>query len=353
MPTKIEWCDEVWNPVTGCTPISEGCKNCYAARMAKRLGGRYGYPANDPFRVTFHPDRLNDPLKSKQQRRIFVCSMGDLFHDEVPFNHIAAIFGVMVSASRHTFMLLTKRPDRAIKFFEWVAKRAEDGRFLFPYDNNEWRIWQMLCVEGRRFNADIPPHHGGEWPLPNVLIGVTAENQEQADKRIPVLLHIPAAVRFVSVEPMLGPVDFQNIHLGQDVFANVLSGDAWCAGRGPQTNLDATINWVICGGETGPGARPMHPDWVRSLRDQCFGDGVPFFFKCWGDWGHGSHFKKTSHVVFQDGQNTECTRDKLHRIRLIHGDGYVGKGSTMARVGKKAAGRMLDGQTWDQIPAGP
>jgi len=240
--TKIEWADAVWNPITGCSPISEGCEHCYAKRQARRFKGRYGYPADDPFRVTFHPDRLEEPLRWKKPRRVFVCSMGDLFHPDVPLNVTKDVFDVMRRAGNkygHTFMVLTKRPKRMAEFIGLLQRdKGDDFR---------------------------------RWPLPFVWLGVTAENQQRADERIPILLQTPAAVRFVSVEPMLGPVDLTHIPIPH--------GLVECHGG----RLDP-VNWVIAGGETGPGARPMHPDWVRSLRDQAVSAGVPFFFKGWGKW---------------------------------------------------------------------
>lgn len=237
MKTKIEWATHTWNPVTGCTPISEGCEHCYAARMAKRLAGRCGYPQDDPFRPgTFHANRLNDPLKIKKSSMIFVCSMGDLFHESVDVDVIFKILEVIDKASHHTYVLLTKRPETMRSFFEITG----------DWDSSEW---------------------------PNVWLGVTAENQARADERIPILLSIQAAVRFVSVEPMLGPVD-----LTHDL-----------DGFRCDENYGERLDWVICGGETGPGARPMHPDWARSLRDQCKAEGIPFFFKSMGDWWRNTH----------------------------------------------------------------
>jgi len=224
MPTKIEWATETWNPITGCTPISEGCKNCYAKRMAQRLAGRFGYPADDPFRVTLHPDKLDQPLRWKKPRRVFVCSMGDLFHEDVLEEWIDQVYEVIANTPQHTFQILTKRPERMARYIRIMSAA-----------------------------------------LPNVWLGVTAENQEQADKRIPVLLQIPAAVRFVSVEPML-----------EAVVIGDLLGDAYSSMHG---GFAPGIDWVICGAETGSGARPMDLDWARDLRDQCVSAEVPFFFK--------------------------------------------------------------------------
>lgn len=220
--TKIEWLRDVdgnpgetWNPVTGCTPISEGCEHCYAKRMAQRLAGRYGYPRDDPFRPgTVHPDKMDLPLHWKKPRRIFVCSMGDLFHDDIPDIAIDDVLAKCYFASWHTFIFLTKRPEN------------------------------MAAVMG----------HFGEIP-PNWCLGVTGETQEWAEKRWAVLTQIPARVRFLSVEPMLGPVS--------------IAVEGWWP----------VPDWVICSAETGPGARPMNADWARKLRNECVGFGVPFFLK--------------------------------------------------------------------------
>ena len=174
--TRIEWTEHTWNPMSGCTKISDGCKNCYAEKMANRLKamGVKGY--ENGFAVTLHPEKLREPLERKKPTMYFVCSMGDLFHEDVPFDYIDQIFSTMVLCPQHTFQVLTKRPDRMKKYLE-----DEDRKFL-----------------------DIAGKNSCVYPLPNVWLGVTAENQEQADKRIPILLDTPAAVRFVSIEPMLG-----------------------------------------------------------------------------------------------------------------------------------------------------
>jgi len=233
--SKIEWCDKSWNPITGCSHAgSPGCDHCWARRMANRLKGRYGYPKDDPFKVTFHPDRLEEPLHWKKPSRIFVCSMGDIFHDNVDAFQIGSIFIKILRYSQHIFLILTKRPQRFLKL--------------------------------------VPPI---QLP-PNIWFGVSVENQQTADERIPILLQIPAAKRFVSVEPMLGSIKIPDRSLCP--CSCYVGGNPHpdCAGQ-------PKIDWVICGGETGSKARPMQPDWIRSLRDQCQAAGVPFFFKSWGD----------------------------------------------------------------------
>lgn len=240
MSTKIEWTEETWNPVTGCTKISAGCQHCYAERMAHRLAGRFGYPpAPDQFKVTLHPDRLDDPLHWNKPRKVFVCSMGDLFHENVDPEIIMQVIDVIVATPKHTYQILTKRPERMYRYLKQYFKHI---------------------------SKKVPT---------NLWLGVTAENQEAADERIPWLLKTPAAVRFVSVEPMLGPV---NIALIDDAFYDAGIPVTWQRleqGRG--------IDWVICGGETGPGARPMAWHWAESLHQQCLDADVPFFFKKPGD----------------------------------------------------------------------
>lgn len=226
--TKIEWADRVWNPITGCSPISEGCRNCYAKRMAKRLAGRCNYPVDDPFRPgTWHEEHAYDPLHWKQPSMVFVCSMGDLFHDAVNLADIGEVWETMRFSPQYvTFIVLTKRPERMLE----IARKFAGYK----------------CY--------------GEKPLPNVWLGVSVENQATADERIPLLLRTPAAKHIVSYEPALGPVDF--------------------SGFLPQCEcVTPGIDWLIAGGETGPGARPAHLDWFRSARDQCQETGVPFFLK--------------------------------------------------------------------------
>jgi len=210
--------------------------------MSKRLAGRAGYPKDDPFKVTLHPDRLDEPLRWRKPSRIFVCSMSDLFHDDVPDEYILKVFDVMHQCPDHIFQVLTKRPER---MSEIINGMVDDG------------YW-----------GKIP---GDIW------LGVTAESQEQADKRIPVLLQTPAAVRFVSVEPMLGPVDLLNIQINIDTELDALNGTHGI--MKPYRYVNNNLDWVICGCESGPGARPINIGWARSLRDQCKSAGVSFFLK--------------------------------------------------------------------------
>lgn len=342
--TKIEWTEYTWNPVTGCTPISEGCQNCYARRMANRLRGRCGYPADEPFKVTLRRERLIEPLKWKKPRRVFVCSMGDLFHEDVPFQFIATVFGVMANNSQNIYIVLTKRPQRMKEFFDWLfsnaAKYYARGYRTVPYDDDRINVLIMNIASEYGINLDFMR----QWPLFNVWLGVTAENQQRADERIPILLQIPAAVRFVSVEPMLGPVDLTKINQGSDSWINALTGD-WIGYHhygGAKTVKESwpKLDWCIVGGETGPGARPMHPDWVRSLRDQCQASGTKFFFKSWGEWGR----RLESGITLNDGLFGYWENDEFQYNAMCSHEEH------MVKVGKKRAGRFLDGRTWDEMP---
>lgn len=231
--TKIEWTDETWNPVHGCTKVSQGCKNCYAERFAKRQ-------RKDFSKVEIHPDRLDLPLHWRKPRRVFVNSMGDLFHDDVQFEFTKRVFDITGRCLQHTFQILTKRPARMLAFAKWLAG---------------------------------PDHISvASWPR-NVWLGVSVENQEAADERIPLLLQTPAAVRFVSVEPMLGALDLRRwlpvtIHTEMH---NPEGAQEW--------NMQPLLDWVVIGGESGPGARPFDIAWARDLIRQCQTAGVPVFMK--------------------------------------------------------------------------
>jgi protein gp37 len=258
MSTKIQWTDESWNPIIGCTKISEGCLNCYAEKMANRLSaialsksneeigfdisgiGNYSLVTNNGKwnGITKKvPSALEKPFHWKKPRKIFVCSMGDLFHESVPFEWIDQIFMIIAQLSRHTFQILTKRPDVMLKYF---------SRFKFKL----FDTWEY------------------EWPLNNVWLGVTTENQEQADKRISILLQIPAKVRFISCEPLLNEIHIERYLIsGADGFPEEMD------------KYHDWIDWVIVGPETGPKARPMQKEWIDNLAIQCLNFDVPFFDK--------------------------------------------------------------------------
>lgn len=227
--SKIEWTESTWNPITGCSKISEGCEHCYAERMVKRFP--HIYP--NGFKPTFHEKRLSDPLKWKKPRRIFVCSMGDLFHEDVPMEWIYRVFNVMKWSPQHTFLLLTKRPARAKAVLETLM------HFYYPEESDPISAY-----------------------FSHVSLGVTIELSSYRHRAI-TLLNTHIAHRFVSLEPLLGPIN--------------IDGFTW-----DKTVDEDRIEWVIVGGETGPGAREMKPEWVRDIRDKCIENEVPFFFKKWG-----------------------------------------------------------------------
>lgn len=320
--TKIEWTDFTWNVVTGCwgpggtAEKPNRCAYCYAQGIAKRFNPfeKTGYVQlkmqcvnNDPFQPLFWPDRLSEPAKVKKPSRIFVCSMADLFGDWVPDEWIEAVLNRTQRAdySHHTFQFLTKN-----------TKRLKD------------------------FNP---------WPK-NCWIGATVTNQYDADERLPWLLQVDAPVLFVSVEPILGPVDMRHIKSPQySRYLDALSG--YYDNSPYECDIGNAVNWVICGAETGPRARPMHPDIPRTLRDQCQAAQIPFFFKAWGEWAPGSDASKKRLCVYNDGRTVEFTKEAILAEERRSGlDHNKFNPALMSRVGKKAAGRILDGKTWDEVP---
>lgn len=343
--TSISWTGSTWNPVIGCSPVSEGCANCYAEAMARRFAGRPGWGSKkDPFAVKLFPDRLGLPLRWRKPKMVFVCSCGDLFHPDVPFSYIAAVFGIMAAASEHTFQVLTKRPERMAEFFEWLAEEVDDTpaelfpNFMALSRQNRRAYWlaSQAIARGVRHHpvmlASLVDRAG--WPLSNIWLGVTAENQARADERIPTLLQTPAAVRFVSVEPMLGAVDVGPYLVGQEEH-----GIAPGRPVGTCVGWTQPLDWVICGGESGPNARPMHPNWARSLRDQCRDAGVPFHFKQWGEW------VAESHPAWRDPEH-----DPDWRWQIIENNDKYHTYTPVYRAGKKAAGHMLDGEEIREWP---
>jgi len=301
--TEISWTDATWNPVVGCTKVSAGCDNCYAIRTARRMTANPNPKVSAAYagtedggewtgRVNLLHSRLNQPLKWRNPRRIFVNAQSDLFHKDVPDDFIARVFAVMALAPQHTFQVLTKR----------------HGRMRSLLRSSDFRSAVEDAIKGM-VSAHQPKHVWyAAWPLPNVLVGVSVEDQATADLRIPALLDTPAAVRWISCEPLLGPVDLSDFvdrwHEGD--------GDACDWGRCdraavavrrdfthedpryvcmlPVCERHRGLDWVVVGGESGPGARPMHPEWVRSLRNQCASTGVAFHFKQAGsvlarEWG--------------------------------------------------------------------
>lgn len=313
--------DRAWSLVRGCTKVSEGCRHCWAEREShmrtfnpnEKVKAQYAGLTDGDGRfngqIRLMEKNLDLPLHVRKPTVWAVWN--DLFHEDVPELFILKAFAVMAEAPQHTFLILTKRPELMHEVLN------------SPTVAND--VWLMTNTG---LDGSKPL-----WPLPNVWLGTTTENQEQADKRIPILLQIPAAFRFVSIEPMLGPVDI-SIYL--------YSG--WT-----EPPYDDIINWVVCGGESGPGARSMHPEWVRSLRDQCQAAGTAFFFKQWGEWE--AFYDRD--MDDPDWRNVPAEKPGVCRLNLAGGHGFHGKRLVYCRrVGKKAAGRLLDGRTWDDFPDG-
>lgn len=292
----IPYCDYTWNPVVGCL---HGCSYCFAERIAKRFNCTKAFP--DGFAPTFHEKRLGEPERVKKPSRIFVSDMGDLFGEWVPDEWIMKVLSTIKRCPQHTFLLLTKNPKRYSQF-------------------------------------EIPK---------NAWIGTSVDDQAAADKQVPLLLQAGARVRFVSIEPMLGPIDLQSDTLG-DTLCRCGGCMDW-AKETPKRWEAQRIDWVIVGGESGPNSRPMHPDWVRSLRDQCQGSDVPFLFKQWGEWAQ-MPFNHPPHGKFGCWGPTWNSEYRWHGGEGRNESVYPGT-INMQRVGKKRAGRELDGRTWDEIPS--
>jgi protein gp37 len=281
--TKIEWTDATWNPIRGCTRVSEGCRHCYAEVMAARFSdsGQWGHGLAQRVtlpgggtdhrwtgKVELVDTALDLPLRWYTPRRIFVNSTSDLFHEKVPDEWIDRVFAVMALAPQHRFQVLTKRPERMRAYLTRIDTPA--------------RWAGMALAVSARYVPPSPFVFTVGQPLPNVWLGTSIEDQATAEERIPHLMGTPAAVRFISAEPLLGPVDLRRLTVqvgGHQEWTDALTGETVFSQSGCVIAERDPIDWVICGGESGPGARPMHPDWARSLRDQCQAAGVPFFMK--------------------------------------------------------------------------
>lgn len=370
--TAIEWAANAdgspgasWNPIRArnrasdkvgwlCVHESEGCRNCYAERINTRLGTGVDFKAQNKAQVEIFLDEktLLQPLRWKKPRTIFVCSMSDLFGSFVSNAFIDKVFAIAALCPQHTFVVLTKRSRRMREYFTQAEGR--DGSLQFSTRANGTSIEREMRI--REATAPYTAFLGRcDWPysfpLPNVWLGVSAEDQKTADARIPDLLATPAAIRFVSLEPLLGPIDLRALSAGAEWLYDALCGGHWFLDTlGVSNSADgpdlSTLDWVIVGGESGPRARPMHPDWARSLRDQCAAAGVPFFFKQWGEWIAGEVFSigtSLGHTRCQDGHE--------HGGKPTHWwGGEVSSGVISVRTGKSAAGRALDGAEHNARP---
>ncbi len=356
--SAIEWTDATWNPVrarnlkTGklgwhCEHSTTGCEFCYSEGFNKRLGTGLAFKPGHRADIEIFLDdtMLTLPLRWKRPRKIFVCSMTDLFADFVPDEFIDKMFAVMALAPQHTFQVLTKRAARMRNFL--IPARAHPVGLEAFGTTLEAHIRDSKSAVGRGTILQGDIIHLKLWPLPNVWLGVSAERQIEADERVRQLLDTPAAFRFVSAEPLLGPLDLTricilpqrpgsiraginlNALLGRYCESGVAyTGDWDVNGPSPPVSERRKLDWVIAGGESGRKARPMHPAWARDLCDQCMSTDVPFFFKQWGEWWldpHPALSRGSSFHKFEDGTVVE-------------------------RVGKQAAGRLLDGKLHSEFP---
>ena len=338
--SKIEWTDATWNVVTGCEKVSPGCDRCYAETFAERWRGTPGHHFENGFDITLRPERLDLPLKWRKPKRVFVNSMSDLFHKDIPDSYIAQVFATMARTPQHTYQILTKRHGRMRSL---VGDLFDGGQRLLeaaPDEETALALYDTI------------------WPLPNVWLGVSVEDQKRANLRIPALIATAAAVRFLSCEPLLGPVDLTAWMPAGHASWRCQGPDCLrfytgplqqhcpdCGREGYWTGSHTgngrpngqPIGWVIAGGESGHGARPMSPDWARVLRDQCQAAGVPYLFKQWGE------YQPTDWKVI--GRPSD-------RRNVLVGDPIddLGHRWEMRRVGKGKAGRELDGRTWDEFP---
>jgi protein gp37 len=318
--STIEWTDATWQPITGCAVVSPGCTNCYAMKLAgtrlRNLPSRKGLTVQTKAgpvwngKVRLNEEWLTQPLTWRRPSKIFVCAHGDLFAEGVPDAWIDRVFAVMAGAAQHTFQVLTKRSDRMRAYLTALPERMRT----------------LDCDSGLDFVR---------LPLPNVWLGVSAEDQRRADERVPDLLATPAAVRWVSAEPLLGPINFTNIRPRDRYEFNALGGYDF-----DQGTCCERLDWIVVGGESGPGARPMHPDWARQIRDVCAAAGTAFHFKQHGSWApeaHGSEW-----MILDSAGGLDIPDDRWP-------DEAAGE-VAVTRVGKKAAGRLLDGVEHNGLP---
>lgn len=383
--SPIEWTDTTWQVVTGCSVVSPGCTNCYAMRLAgtrlqhhpSRAGLTIDTKAGPVWngQVRFNAEWLTQPLCWTRPRMIFVAAHGDLFHDGVTDAQLDHIFAVMALCPQHTFQVLTKRPGRMRAYLAEPVRRqaaiaAVEKVLRLPLYTGLGQKQRALADQRRTRERwqDARDRLAGCY-LANVWLGVSVEDQARADERIPVLLDTPAAVRWISAEPLLGPVGLKGVSADRQRQWNYLTGETGVMHPvdGPDFDVGPRLDWVVAGGESGPGARPMHPDWARQLRDQCAAAGVPFLFKQWGSWGPVCELD----IDALDGRlyhpapvrHPEASRRCKVPSTVLHNDGErfdrpgglrayaAGKGAMlMFDLGKATTGRRLDGVQHDGFP---
>ena len=336
--TKIEWAESTWNPVTGCTKVSPGCANCYIERTPPfRMEGRWFVKGAIPVRL--HPDRLDVPLRWRKPRRVFVCSLADLFHEDVPDAFIDQVFATMALAPQHTFQCLTKRPERMRAYLtgKELPVYFHDGSLSpRPADRPTKVLWaaQQMCDDGAPYKEYLIGDDM-DWPLPNVWLGVSVENQRMADERIPVLLDTPAAVRFLSCEPLLGPLDLRP-WLERRVLHSPDLGGVGTNSYAPR------IDWVIVGGESGPGsAKRKLVERCHCRTDgrwSCTGYREPRFWAC--EDCHGTGWRpKPKELEWVRGIRDQCVA--------------AGTAFHLKQLGgprPTSGGRLLDGREWNEMP---
>lgn len=322
--TNIEWCDHTFNPWIGCTKVGPGCDHCYAEtlmdhRMHKVQWGPKGERVrtssknwNDPVRWNAQADAFT--AQHGRRQRVFCASLADVFDNAVPVQWRRDLFDLIATTPNLDWLLLTKRIGSA--------------RSLYA---------------GAYLDSARP------WPA-HIWLGATITSQEEADRDIPKLLAVPARGRFLSMEPLLGPVDLTELQPPgiERVWLDSLRGRAAPLGGSQPSSPTARIDWVIAGGESGPGARPMHPGWARDLRDQCAAAGVPFLFKQWGEWTPGENVDRKRGTV--DTAYLEDDGWHIFKENLATADGHIDDEPDLYRIGKKDAGRLLDGCTYDGFP---
>jgi protein gp37 len=344
--THIEWTDATWNPVTGCSIVSPGCTHCYAMKLAgtrlKHIPSRIGLTTMTKAgpvwngTVRFNPGWLLQPISWRKPRNIFVCAHGDLFHEDVPDEWIDKVFAVMAMSPHHTFQVLTKRSARMRSYLQQQTAPGRQWAFVASHGDSP----ETRAAMGR-LGA----------PLPNVWLGVSTERQKEANERIPDLLATPAAVRFISAEPLLGPLDLTKI-------MRQARGDDWAYCDNALTGFHAhkcggshgpKLDWIIVGGESGDKARSMHPQWARDLRDQCAKADMldRFFFKQWGQWAPSTPEQAASNP--RSGWQAIAGHPHVAKAHELYPDAGA---AFVEHMTKSKAGRLLDGVEHNGMPGG-